>query len=373
MDRSDNDSALTDVAAEAVDWFVRLKDSPEDPAVRADFADWLRRSPHHVGEYLQVLQLWTAAAPASQGEYSSAALIAAARASHDRSNVIAFLKRPDAKAPAAGNRRGIRTRRMAAAAAALLAVGLALGAWRYHDWNTNNPRFATGPTEERSVKLADGSVLHLNEQSAVRVTLGAAQRRIELVRGEARFDVARNPRRPFIVIADRIVVRALGTVFNVKVSPTQTAVTVLEGRVEVSGGDAAALISRGRGVVVDAAATHARSGVKESARLELGAGERAAVSASGGLLAGAGPTVEQVEAWSEKRLVFREQTLASVVAEFNRYNAKTLRIDDAALGALLISGAFNASDPVSLVEYLQRFEAVQVMPQPDGTITLDRE
>jgi transmembrane sensor len=85
-----------------------------------------------------------------------------------------------------------------------------------------------------------------------------------------------------------------------------------------------------------------------------------------------GPIVEAVAAWTDRHLVFRDQRLADVVAEFNRYREHPLVIDDSRLADLKIGGVFDAGDPESLVSYLATFETVHVAKPGDGSIHLSR-
>ena len=104
-------------------------------------------------------------------------------------------------------------------------------------------RFSTGKGETKVVALKDGSVVTLNTASEIRVNYSDAVRAVELVRGEALFDVAKNKARPFVVAAGDTSVRVVGTSFTVRhfdAAPVQ--VLVREGIVEVfkpAAGDAA--------------------------------------------------------------------------------------------------------------------------------------
>ena len=59
--------------------------------------------------------------------------------------------------------------------------------------------------------LDDGTVVELNGGAEIEVQFTAAERRLRLVRGEAHFQVAKNPLRPFVVEAGGVAVRAVGT------------------------------------------------------------------------------------------------------------------------------------------------------------------
>jgi len=258
---------------------------------------------------------------------------------------------------------GLNARRWAGIAAAFLG---AIGGWLgYASWHQAD-EYSTAVGEQRSVSLTDGSVVFLNTESEVRVRWTTAERHIDLIRGEVRFQVAKNPARPFVVATQQAAVRAVGTIFNVRADPERTQVAVIEGRVVVSARPEALRSPR---------ASVARAEVTSRARavpsMELAAGERAAVTL-GGIEPNVGAPIEGVAAWTQRRLVFRAQSLGDVVAEFNRYRTQRLYVDDAQLAALRISGSFDPSDPESLIAYLQDFETVRVERTVDGSVHLAR-
>jgi transmembrane sensor len=100
-------------------------------------------------------------------------------------------------------------------------------------WLTFSPaeQFQTKVGEQRSVVLADGSRVTLNTASKIEVRLQADHRVVQLLQGEALFEVAHDAQRPFDVHAGHVVVRAVGTQFDIDRRATRTVVTVVEGRV----------------------------------------------------------------------------------------------------------------------------------------------
>lgn len=108
------------------------------------------------------------------------------------------------------------------------------------------------------------------------------------------------------------------------------------------------------------------SPVHQPARIQLAAGEQVAVTPKGEILANAGPPLERVRAWTERRLIFREERLSEVIAEFNRYHKQQLRIADPALAEHRISGTFAVQDVASLLQFLERYEQVEIEGTRDG-------
>jgi transmembrane sensor len=370
------------IAAEAIDWFLHLQDLEPHAADPEEFSEWLMRSPAHIEEFLAISTVWTGMQrrPADVGSRADSrieALIEEARSAN--SNNVVRLERADgAKLASVARKRG-RSRRWQLAGAVAASLLVSVGAWFAYERSGSAQRvsFRTAVGELRSVTLPDGSIVSLNTNSEIHARLSRAGRDIELVRGEARFQVTKDPSRPFVVATAEATVRAVGTIFNVRADAATTEVTVMEGRVEVSGGVALGSrstgVSRGtRSVAASGASGGAGTAGGESARIELGAGERAAVTRLG-IRPNVGPSVDRVAAWTERRLVFRGEPLSSVVAEFNRYRVKPLVLDDARLAALEISGVFDSGDPDSLIAYLTTFETVTVDRLEDGSVRLSQK
>jgi transmembrane sensor len=93
--------------------------------------------------------------------------------------------------------------------------------------------YLTGKGERREIVLADGSRVLLNTESALAVYFDDAVRRVELVQGEAFFEVAKDASPPFVVTASGSAVRAVGTAFNVRRATHQVHVELAEGIVDV--------------------------------------------------------------------------------------------------------------------------------------------
>lgn len=341
------------IPTEAIDWFLKFQEPARGRPPPRGFAEWLARSPEHIQEYLDVACVWDLLNVPNEGNYENKALIEAARERHEVDNIVRLQDRYGSRPWPLHNHPRRRNSKLAAWAAC---ASLAMAGWvGYVSWHSVT-EFATAVGEQHSVTLQDGSVVFLNTDSKVDVRWSATERRIDLIRGEARFQVTRDPTRPFIVATKNAQVRAVGTVFNVRASAQSTQVAVLEGQV----------------VVTLAGPTGSTSELDGNAPdIRLTAGERAAVT-SGGIEANTGPSIESVAAWPQRRLVFRGETLGTIVNEFNRYRAQPLVLDDAQLAQLDISGAFDLNDPESLVAYLKTFETVQVARPFDGSEHLSR-
>jgi len=356
------------ISAEAVNWFLQFQETAGIAQDRQAFSEWLLRSPAHVEEYLRVSSSWCMVEIGAEGDLAPDSLVAEAKKHHETDNVVRlprrFGRRPLPESGDSGRRFSGKSGWTALAAS--LVLGIALWA-TYLSWHFPTT-FQTVVGEQRSFTLQDGSVVFLNTNSKVRVGWFSTERHIDLVRGEARFKVAKDAVRPFIVATETAAVRAVGTVFNVRADPASTQVAVLEGQVDVTAGPV-------REMAVSAQAP--RQGGSEPvsprkvARVRLAAGERAAVT-NLGIQTNTGPPLESVMAWTERRLVFRDQPLVAVIGEFNRYRTQPLVLDDPELAAVKISGVFDLSDTESLIAYLGAYETVQVDRKTDGSQHLFR-
>jgi transmembrane sensor len=183
-------------------------------------------------------------------------------------------------------------------------------------------RYDTGLGEIRQVPLSDGSLVAINTQSAVEVSMLPNEREVTLTRGEAWFKVAHDRTRPFIVSAGRIRVRAVGTAFSVRRRDDGADVQVTEGVVETW------------------------TVGEEERRVQVAAGSQAYVAAyEPPRVVKASADVERSLAWREGEIVLEGETLDEAVAQFNRYNARKLVISDPGLAAEKLVGQFRATDP----------------------------
>jgi transmembrane sensor len=347
-----------------VEWVLRQQQPGFSESDRQALTEWLLLSPLHVDEFLAVSMVWGTLGWAGSDGYGRESLIEAARAELATQNVVPLRATTEVFGVPAGTA-GVASRlqRLWQTAAAIIIV---LGAGLFGAYfSFRSPVYATARGEQRSLVLADGSVVTLNTDSRVRVRLQERERDIDLLLGEARFQVAKDSTRPFIVKASGAEVRALGTVFDVRVDGDRTQVAVIEGHVAVKA-------TAARGYQQDAKGSGPRLGVRPAVRQAvLHAGDRAVVG-PGSVVTGDGQSVETVNAWTERKLVFRNATLQTVIDEFNRYRVHPLKLDDAELGALRISGVFAVEDPESLLAYLRGFETVATRRDADGSDHLIR-
>jgi transmembrane sensor len=305
------------LALRASEWHQVLEDA--DPAKRAEFISWLKQSPLHVKEYLEIVytdRLLKQTDPERRLDVDELL-------QQLNGNVHTLASPSDS-----GGRSWPRVRQWRLALAAGVLLGLFLLGWQVTRDRLDSQTFDTQVGEQRTLRLADMSVITLNTDSDIKVRLDASTRNIELLRGEALFQVAHDPHHPFLVKTPSAIVQAVGTQFNVYEGPAATRVSVLEGRVRISSASDSQFFD---------------------------AGEEGDVSPDGSIHRNTKANVLNTVAWRERRLVFTDSPLEEMVYEFNRYSPMVhLTLQGIAQDSFHYTGILDAADPDSLADLLSK-------------------
>ena len=188
--------------------------------------------------------------------------------------------------------------------------------------------------ETRLLSLEDGSRISLNTDTAIAVHYSQKERRITLLRGEAYFDVAKNPERPFIVEDGALTAKALGTHYSVRTGngALPQEVQVEKGRVEVTTGGEIAVLTPGEAVTLggDGRLVRARKDVANSM------------------------------AWREGKLVFSGQPLREVLDVLSQYRRGRIVILDEAAARQHVSGIFDLKDTDQALTILEESLPVSI-------------
>jgi len=221
-------------------------------------------------------------------------------------------------------------RRWAVTAVAAGIVAMVVGgAWNLYK-QKEETRFQTAIGEQAAIALPDGSSFDLNTNSRIWVDYSQRRRVIRLERGEAFFKVAHDTQRPFWVRAGDYWVRAVGTAFNVYLTPTGVEVTVSEGTVNVVNA------AGNESPPSDAAITQSASPVT--------AGEQADAHGRAEVIHELNSAqLSRLLAWRKSSLYFQDQPLGDVVNELMRYTTLKIEFDDDALRQLPVGGTFQTS------------------------------
>jgi transmembrane sensor len=349
------------IVDEASEWFVLMRDPATSSKEREAFSAWLRASPVHIGAYLDVTQLWSDAARLDSSFETDLE-------PEFPDNVIklglgAGVNDAPAQHPV-GQRREAASRsrwRLGLVAGLLIACLIGSGAW----WTVvRSPTYATGIGEQRSITLDDGSVVQLNSRSTIAVRLSSTERDVDLIEGQALFQVAHDAARPFIVRSGSMAIRAVGTQFDVNRLRTATVVTVLEGRVQLKG--IVPWFTR----AIPTWPGAANAPVYQGAAL-VSAGERATFDHRGGVALETKANVAAATAWLHRELVFQGEPLSEIIEEFNRYSQVPIILADPSLGDMRVNAVFHTTSPESLLRFVSRLDGVQLKRSHDA-ITIYR-
>jgi transmembrane sensor len=257
--------------------------------------------------------------------------------------------------------------RLAAAASMLLAVGVGT----YFAIAPTGERYATPIGGIASVPLQDGSSVTLNTASEVRVELTPHERHIRLDKGEAFFEVAKDPSRPFIVQVGTKRVIAVGTKFSVRRDGDDVRVAVTEGKVEVT--DTRGSSARNSRSPPSVGGEGSGGGSLHEGEVFLTPGYIASAG-DAGILVEDRPLAQVVDAlsWRQGYLTFHETSLADAVAEFNRYNTHQIAVADSGVAAIRISGTFRAVNYRAFIQVLDAGFAIHAETNQDTT-TLSKD
>ena len=326
-DRAD----MTAAEDEALRWLVDFEDLSESE--QADFHAWLEERPAHRLAFEKLEREWRQLDVVRR----------LATAAPDPEVVNKWLRR----------RRQRRYVPFAAAAGVAAIAAVVLLLLPSQDYEAS---YRTAIGQHREIVLPDDSVITLNTNSALSVRYGDGERRVHLYRGEAHFDIAPAPERPFSVLAGSGTVRAVGTAFNVYLKHDVVEVTVTEGLVEVLPNVQQAIDRepRGRAVretgLVSAAVAETLS---EGQRLEY----RETIESVSTV---AEEDIARQLAWQDGMLDFQGETLAEVIEEAGRYTSTRMIVADPDIEALPVTGYFRAGDIDTLLELIESNERVTV-------------
>jgi transmembrane sensor len=301
LSRRAEDRLRRDAAA----WFARLR-GPDAARHEAGFQAWRDADPAHQAAYDRLTRRW-----------DEAAVLAHAASDEPGGWRSSAYHRPRT------------TRASGWVLAALTGLALILSTAGLAGWSgwqgwmadlATPRRLETQVSEMRSVRLSDGTTVLLDTDTLVTARMEPDVRRLSVLRGRARFDVARDARRPFIVWVGDGSVSAQDAVFDVAVSLDRAvAVAPIRGLVDV-----------------------ATPGATRGSVLHLGPGQRAAFG-QGADHARIEPAPAADALWPTGRLSFSATPLWAAVAQINRYSRQKIVLADPNLGLLGVSGVFKAT------------------------------
>jgi transmembrane sensor len=330
----------TEIDEEAARWVWRLDSEAASLEDQQAFESWIGQDPRHRRAMEELSQVWTALDGLSEAK---------------RDEKIATF--------AGAERRPLPLLRPGwAAAAAMLAFAAIAAVW----WHSGSElqTLATAVGQQRSVTLADGSVVSLNTNTIVETSLNRRERDIVLLKGEAHFQVAHDRSRPFLVRAGDAVVRAVGTAFEVRVREDQHVdVVVNEGRVEVRTDDAQSGAANAQSASRAASVPTVRA---------VSAGQQLSTAAAGyPVVPISSAQLSSELAWRQGAVVFDGVPLAQAIAEIERYTDARIFVSDAQTAELRVGGRFRTNDVQGFLTALETALPVQIRRTPDGWVYVD--
>ncbi|MBM7062851.1 FecR domain-containing protein [Pseudomonas sp. UL073] len=296
-------------------WFARMQNAADDHPQRAQFEAWLAAHPQHAVEYQAFCELW--------GDFSST-------------------RRSEALAQAMEQRQRRRQFLHSGLCALLLALGGTFG-WHGYRQSSFELDLATTIGTQQETRLRDGSQLTLNADTRLHLHFDRALRQVELLRGEAIFDVARNPQRPFVIDGGVAKVRVLGTRFVVNRLDQRLRVSVERGLVQVD------------------------SLAKPGESLQVRAGEVLEVDRHGHLrrlpLA-----ASNAFAFQRGSLVFEQADLTEIAASLSRYRQQPVQAELGTARSPRISAVVQLADVEGFLQALPAIAPVHLQQGGKATV-----
>lgn len=321
------------IAAEAATWIARLHGPSRSPEMEQALREWLSRSAAHRHAFEKCTDVWQEVAGVSVADVYAGA---AARSLN---------------AALAGERRWARMRWPMVG---LLVLLIGAAAFAAHRWWTVNV-YVTRVGEQQLVVLEDGTRMSLNTDTQIRVEIDSDLRSVRVEGGEAMFEVAKDPHRPFVVRVADSEVRAIGTVFTVRLPGHSSerrdeplAVTLIEGKISVR-----------------SVAGEAGQGMSLMKPMTMKAGERMVLGKTRGERNAPAiqhldrPQLDQLVAWKRGEVVFDNVSLPEAVTEMNRYTRTPIvLIGDSS--TLRVSGLYQTSDSPGFARAVAALHGLQL-------------
>lgn len=346
--------------AEAALWAARRQDGLT-PQEEAELQDWLAGEPERARRLAQLQGLWDRLdeVPADEVAKLKTLVMPAATPPRRADWVTGRHARPaNWGAWVAGWVRWARP--LALAGMVAMTTGGAWMGWQH--WRAQPLAVQTHSAargQQMHLSLPDGSLVHLDADTQITVTLYRQRREVQLWRGQALFTVQANAQRPFHVLAGPMRITVVGTRFAVRHHASATtpdaprvSVVVEEGHVRVTSANAVG--SDARDVPPPLA--------------DLYAGDAVVANTLGRIQPMPPTAAASAMAWREGRIVFNNTPLSQAVAEFERYADTGLRIVDPAVAALRVSGSFDVRQARAFKQALPLALPVRLRQHTDGAV-----
>jgi transmembrane sensor len=330
------------VNIQAAAWFDRIQREHVSAEERRAFEQWLADSPDNLRAYQSVQHAWNLLQDSTR-----------------QPDILALRQEATLRVTRRASRRLQRFRWALAASILMVLTGTlatvplrwlghqSMLAWTLDSFHHgSNLTYTTAVGERLMIALDDGSELTLDTASEVHVRFSKHERYINLTRGQALFEVARDRERPFVVEARQRRLVALGTAFDVRMDEQEMTVTIVEGavRVEKQTGPAAptTLTAGDQFVADDKGADHVHPA-----------------------------EADKVTSWRKGQVVFDNTRLGDAVIELNRYSLTKIQVEPE-IADLRLSGAFNSGRQQAFIEAVTTYFPIAVASHDEHSILLKR-
>lgn len=316
----------------AADWWTRLRDPHGADETVEQWLEWTEASDHHLEAFERVNEIGNRFGSLDE---------------MTRRQLIAEFAKPAVVAP----RRWLP---LAAAASTVLVLLGGYLSWSLLGTHTTQRVYVNEVAKNRDITLSDGSTVALGGASTLTTRFNKNERQVELGAGEAFFEVAHSPQRPFVVTAGDLDIHDIGTAFDVRRTGQHVTIAVTEGRVQIH-------------------RRHGATGAKDASgdMVEAVAGQRVSYDPLKSVMSISSITADQATGWRNDRLEFINEPLDVVVANINRYSARPLHIADAGLEPLTFTGTVNTDAIDNWLHALPQVFPLKVTKQP-GQVVLSK-
>ena len=385
QDNQQNNAAVVDfpgtktIDQQASEWLAKLDAENPSAEVLAAFKDWVNATEAHRIAFEEMVAFWDDMNILTQAVLPREQLQAKAIQKTAQEPIQELIQESN-QTPLAQllsplqalfthstvSARALSTK--AAFATVMLTIGLLITTSL---WSPAPKLYITDIGEQKTIELADHSIVQLNTNSRLEVDYSDDYRRLRLVQGEAHFDVAHNPDRPFEVYAGQGLVRAIGTSFTVHMRKIDVEVIVTEGTVEFDRTDSTAVAKQpktqinvtaiqgplntetGKSATGNSATSASTNPAKPSLKVEAGNMLTYSANDLDDIKQLVASQIEQQLAWRKGMLMFQGEPLQNVVEEVSRYTDLKIIIPERSAREMKVGGLFKVGDTKSLFEALR--------------------
>lgn len=313
---------------EALDWLILLDgDHPPTDSEIKELKQWLSTSAEHRKALRDLTQFWS-----------------------DQSLTELYVQ-VDSKEPVAQ-----KTKNTWSFSPVLVACFMLVAFISWFNLNSGlgeKAQYFTSVGEQKEILLSDGSIIHLDTNSQIKVDFSDEIRALYLKQGQVFFNVAKDKQRPFRVFVDEGRVEAIGTAFNIALEESGMNLLVTEGVVAVA---KSKQDSTDEYVTLGAINAGNQFQLPKKASLDS-----LTTNFNQKIVSLSKSELENGAAWLKGALVFNNEALIEVVKKINKYSNKPIVINEENVADIKIGGRFNVGELEAFLNLLESSFSVKVI------------